>query len=191
MNKLRNQKGFAPVILLLLLLAGVTAGTVVVKEGTNIIPFAGKGDKIATDSAIPFPDAAQKCLSDTDCKAGYYCKTKDLKPLPAQAASRAAEANFKREYGKCLKVKDASGSAEEATTSGKSKNKGEGGGPQGLKNKAKDLITKPLKKLFGSEDKGPKKDKEDKKEDNSQAENSSGKKPDDNSGQGKSENKKD
>lgn len=121
-----GQRGIAQIFVMALILAGVVAGIYVVQQNTDLFPEAKQNKKM-------FPIQAKKCLSDSDCSAGYECKTKNLKPLPSQAckngknpncvtvatnsavtdsthsATVATRSAAKREYGVCQKIKGEKG----------------------------------------------------------------------------------
>lgn len=103
------QKGIAHLFVLLLLLGGVVLGTFLIANRTNVVPNASEVS--APISPQPFPSSAKKCLSNSECDAGYECKTKDLKPLPADICKNSKNPNCeatmaaqKREAGTCHKI---------------------------------------------------------------------------------------
>jgi hypothetical protein len=113
--KLLNQKGFAQLLVLVLIVAGVAVGTYLVSQKTNLIPKASDGlGEIPIRT--PFPESARKCLQDAECPDGYFCQLKeDLEPVPSEVCNGTDNPNCeasgaaRREYGKCHK----SGSGED------------------------------------------------------------------------------
>lgn len=128
-----GQQGIAQVLIMTLVLGGVVAGIFVVQQGTDLFPEA-KNNKIGK----AFPMQAKKCLSDSECGAGYECQIKNKKPLPSQACKNGKNPNCvtvatnsavttstdsgtiatnsasaaKREYGTCKKIEKGGGNGK-------------------------------------------------------------------------------